>query len=174
MGMDKSKLTSLGIFINTGVLLFLFSGSFTLAAKITCLQILSKCIQYSLLSADLREGNNVQFAGINVGTVKAIDILATDKIRVTMSIQEKVKEFIKKDSETTINSEGLVGNKVLTIYGGTPGLNTCGKARPDPPVKPAELGDIIKNLEKSSKEAEVIAQQITEITMKVNNGEGNW
>jgi phospholipid/cholesterol/gamma-HCH transport system substrate-binding protein len=171
MGMDKSKLIKLGIFITLGLAVFVF-GIFYIGSKDNLFTDTFEV--YSIFSSvsGLAEGNNVQFAGINVGTVKAIDILATDKIRVTMSIQEKVKEFIKKDSETTINSEGLVGNKVLTIYGGTPGSTPVESGDSIHSVKPAELGDIIKNLEKSSKEAEVIAQQITEITMKVNNGEG--
>jgi len=171
MGMDKSKLIKLGIFIAAGLAVLIF-GLFYIGSKEN---LFTKTFDvYSVFSSvsGLAEGNNVQFAGINVGTVKSISILSTDKIKVTMSIQEKVREFIKKDSEASINSEGLVGNKVLTIYGGTPGSTPVDAGDSIHSIKPAELGDIIANLDKSSKEAQKIAEQITEITQKVNNGEG--
>ncbi len=169
--MDKSKLIKLGIFITAGIAILIF-GLFYIGSKNNLFtETFDVYAVFSSVSG-LAEGNNVQFAGINVGTVKSINILATDKIRVTMSIQEKVREFIKKDSEASINSEGLVGNKVLTIYGGTPGSTPVDAGDSIHSIKPAELGDIIKNLDKSSKEAQKIAEQITEITQKVNNGEG--
>ena len=91
--MDKSKLIKLGIFITLGLAVFVF-GIFYIGSKDNLFTDTFEV--YSIFSSvsGLAEGNNVQFAGINVGTVKAIDILATDKIRVTMSIQEKVKEFM--------------------------------------------------------------------------------
>jgi phospholipid/cholesterol/gamma-HCH transport system substrate-binding protein len=171
MGMDKAKLLKLGIFIAAGLAVFIF-GIFYIGSKEN---MFTKTFEvYSVFSSvsGLTEGNNVQFAGINVGTVKSISILATDKIKVTMSIQNKVREFIKKDSEASINSEGLVGNKVLLISGGTPGTTPVETGDSIHSIKPAELGDIITNLDKSSKEAQKIAEQITEITQKVNNGEG--
>ena len=171
MGIDKSKLVKLGIFIAAGLALLIF-GLFYIGSKEN---MFTKTFEvYSVFSSvsGLSEGNNVQFAGINVGTVKSIKIMSTDKIKVTMSIQDKVREFIKKDSEASINSEGLVGNKVLTIFGGTPGSTPIDAGDSIHSIKPAELGDIIKNLNESSKEAQKIATQITEITQKVNNGEG--
>ena len=171
MGMDKSKLLKLGIFITAGLLL-LIAGLFYIGSRDN---LFTKTFEITSTFSSvngLNEGNNVQFAGINVGTVKSIVIMSTDKVKVIMNIKSDVRHFIKKDSEASINSEGLVGNKVLMISGGTPGSASVESGDTLKAVMPAQLGDIINNLNQSSKEAEVIAKEISEITKKVNQGEG--
>src|SRR5471030_1943741 len=46
----------------------------------------------------LQIGNNVRFAGINVGTVEAIRIINDTTIRVDMRLQSRVKPFLKNDA----------------------------------------------------------------------------
>jgi len=47
----------------------------------------------------LKTGNNVRFLGIDVGTVSAIMIVNDSLVRVRMTIDEEVRQFIKKDSK---------------------------------------------------------------------------
>ncbi len=169
--MESSKLLRLGIFIVAGLALFI-AGIFYIGSKEN---LFTKTFElYAVFNSvsGLTEGNNVQFAGINVGTVKSIQILSSDKVKVTVKIESRVRDFIKKDSEASINSEGLVGNKILLISGGTPGSSSVESGDSLTAVRQATLSDIIKNLNESSKEAQNIASQIAEIIEKVNRGEG--
>jgi phospholipid/cholesterol/gamma-HCH transport system substrate-binding protein len=63
----------------------------------------------------LRAGNNVRFSGIEVGTVKKVKILNDTLIEVSMAVDTKVKNYINKNAEVSIGTDGLVGNKVLNI-----------------------------------------------------------
>lgn len=36
-----------------------------------------------------------------------------------MNIEAAAKEYIKKNSKATISSDGLIGNKIIVIYGGS-------------------------------------------------------
>ena len=110
----------LGIFIFLGstllvVLIFLlgnkdqlFTSTFTLKA-------------YFKNTEGLRNGASVRFGGIDIGAVKDIQILndTTGRVEITMRIKEEVKRFIKKDSRASIETEGLVGNKVVMISMGS-------------------------------------------------------
>lgn len=68
----------------------------------------------------LTVGNNVRFAGINVGVVDNITIETDSSVRVDLTLNNSVKKFIKKDSKMSIGSDGLMGDKLIVIApGGT-------------------------------------------------------
>ena len=103
MGNNKSKYIKLGIFIVAGLALFVIA-LFYIGSKEN---LFTKTFNvYSIFPnvSGLTQGNSVQFAGINVGTIQSIEIIATDKVKVNMNIVSNVKKFIKKDSEASINS----------------------------------------------------------------------
>src|SRR5688572_7628571 len=52
-------------------------------------------------------GNNVRFKGIDVGTVKSIDIANDTLIYVTMTIEESMKPYIKQNALASIGTDGL-------------------------------------------------------------------
>lgn len=169
--MDKAKKIRLGLFITAGVALFIFAF-FYIGSK---QNLFTKTFNiYGIFKSvnGLTQGNNVLFAGIKVGTVQSIDIISSDEVKVNISIVEKYREFIKKDSEATINSDGLVGNKVLSLSSGTPGSPSIEDGDMLKTVKPLEIGDILNNLNESSKQAQVISKEISEIVTKVNQGSG--
>lgn len=171
MGNNKAKYIKLGIFIVAGLALFVIA-LFYIGSKEN---LFTKTFNiYSVFPnvSGLTQGNSVQFAGINVGTIQSIEIIATDKVKVNMNIISDVKKFIKKDSEASINSDGLVGNKVLSINSGSvdsPSIEDGDSVHSIPPIS---IGDIMKNLNESTKDAEKIAKDFAEIVSKVNNGEG--
>ena len=171
MGNNKSKYIKLGIFIVAGLALFVIA-LFYIGSKEN---LFTKTFNvYSIFPnvSGLTQGNSVQFAGINVGTVQSIEIIATDKVKVNMNIVSDVKKFIKKDSEASINSDGLVGNKVLAITSGSVNSPSIEDGDSVHSITPVSIGDIVKNLNESTKGAEQISKDLAEIVSKVNNGEG--
>lgn len=74
----------------------------------------------------LRPGGSVTLAGQLVGTVKAIEFLPVDldttrNLRVAVRIDRSLRDQIRRDSEVTLRTMGLLGDKVLDISPGTPG-----------------------------------------------------
>jgi phospholipid/cholesterol/gamma-HCH transport system substrate-binding protein len=67
----------------------------------------------------LQVGNNVRFSGINVGTVDDIQIINDSTVRVDMIIKKDVQPFIKADCRASIGSEGIVGDRLVTIAQGS-------------------------------------------------------
>ncbi len=114
MAKETSKNIRVGLFvlIGTGLLIFslyligqkqnLFGSTFELKA------------QFHNVNGLMR-GNNVRFTGIDVGTVKSIEIIDDSTVSVSMIIETKVREFIKKNATVVIGTDVLMGNKLISI-----------------------------------------------------------
>ena len=130
------------------------------------------------LSADfknvsgLQVGNNVRFTGINVGTVNDITIVNDSTVRVIMLIKKSVQPFIKSDCQVAIGSEGLIGDRLLTISYGTPDAPMAKDGQVLVSKEPIETDAIIASLETTSQSVEVVALQLAEIMTKINTGQG--
>jgi phospholipid/cholesterol/gamma-HCH transport system substrate-binding protein len=88
----------------------------------------------------LQKGNNIWFSGVKVGTIKKV-LLTKGQVEVDMNIDSHSRQFIRKDAKAKISTDGLIGNKIIEIYGGT--LNA-------PEI---EDGDLLGNTELLSTDA---------------------
>jgi len=73
----------------------------------------------------LREGGSVMVAGQLAGTVTKIEFLPVDNdttrnLRLTLAVDDNVREQIRKDSKGKLRTLGLLGDKVFDITTGTP------------------------------------------------------
>ncbi|MGO1520498.1 MAG: MlaD family protein [Sphingobacterium sp.] len=67
----------------------------------------------------LKVGNNVWFSGVKVGIIKEISFEDVEHVRVVLNIEEKSSKFIRKDVIATLDSDGLIGNAIISLIGGT-------------------------------------------------------
>ncbi|MFS8082831.1 MAG: MlaD family protein [Ginsengibacter sp.] len=67
----------------------------------------------------LQKGNNIWFSGVKVGTIKRVNITGNQQVEVDMNLDQAAQQFIKKDALAKISTDGLIGNKIVEIYGGT-------------------------------------------------------
>jgi phospholipid/cholesterol/gamma-HCH transport system substrate-binding protein len=119
-------------------------------------------------------GNNVLFSGIEVGTVKRINILSDTLIEVVMVIDDKMQKIIRNNAVVSIGSDGLMGNKVINI---SPARS------PAPLVKKEEIllsrkaestDDMLQVLSKTNHDISVIAAQLKITVERINNSTALW
>jgi phospholipid/cholesterol/gamma-HCH transport system substrate-binding protein len=120
----------------------------------------------------LKVGNNVRFTGIEVGSIVNIAILSDTAVSVEMNMDRSVVPYIKKDSRATIGNDGLMGNKIVVILPGTTGSEPVESGDVLPSIKPVEIDDIIINIRESSEKISKVADNLIEITEKINGGYG--
>jgi len=120
----------------------------------------------------LQVGNNIRFSGINVGTVENIHIINDSTVMVNMSVRKAVQQFIKVDSEVTIGSEGLIGDRLLVISQGGSESPVAQQGALLSSNEPVETDEIMASLEVTAANAEVITGELAEIMAQVNSGEG--
>jgi phospholipid/cholesterol/gamma-HCH transport system substrate-binding protein len=67
----------------------------------------------------LQTGNNVWFSGVKIGTVSDLSFYGQNQVAVSLKIETGAKKYIRKDAKVKISTDGIIGNKILIIYGGT-------------------------------------------------------
>ncbi len=120
----------------------------------------------------LKEGNNIRFSGINVGTIDNIALLTDTSVKVDLIIQKDVQRFIKKDAMATINSDGLMGDKVLIISPGSTQEESIKENDILRTFNPVGTEEIMASVKVTAENAEIITDQLASIFYKINNGKG--
>lgn len=120
--------------------------------------------------AGLEIGNNVRFAGINVGTVQNIEFVSDSSVVVGFVIKDEVQKYIKTDAMASIGSDGLMGDKVLTISPGTESKKIVQDNDYIASSTSVEIEDLMKGVKKSIDNAAIITDELAVFTTKMNNG----
>ena len=120
----------------------------------------------------LQVGNKIRFSGINVGTVDDISIINDSTVRVNMLIKKDVWQFIKSDCKVSIGSEGIIGDKLIIISQGITDAPLAKDGQRLESNEPVETDAIMKSLQVTAGNAEVITNQLAQIMIKINKGDG--
>lgn len=67
----------------------------------------------------LQKGNNIWFAGVKVGTIEKVTLIGIGKVEVDMDINDQSVDFIHSNAKAKLSTDGLIGNKIIEIYGGS-------------------------------------------------------
>ncbi|HLP17495.1 MAG TPA: MlaD family protein, partial [Bacteroidota bacterium] len=171
MNKQTSTNIKLGIFVTIGFLLLIAAIYFISAKQ----QLFNKTFRISGVFNDvsgLLAGNNVRFSGITVGIVETIRIETDTTVRVVMLINEDVRRFIKKDAQATIGSEGLMGNKTLTITPGTPTEDAIEDNDVIHTTPPLNLDAALNTMKTTSENVARITGDLADIVHTIRLGRG--
>lgn len=161
----------LGIFITIGIVLFLIGIYYIGETK----KIFSSTFRISAMFKDvngLQVGNNVRFAGINVGTIESIEIITDSTVKVDMVIDTKTQQFIKKDAKAIIGSDGLMGNKIMNISAGTSGQPLIENNDVIATTVPVSMDDLLGKLKTTSDNAALITSDLAAVIGNIRSGKG--
>ncbi|MFQ3173130.1 MAG: phospholipid/cholesterol/gamma-HCH transport system substrate-binding protein [Flavobacterium sp.] len=171
MKKTTSQKISLGLFVIIGLLIFvlatyLIGDKQKMFGKTSHLQATFNNVN------GLKLGNNVRYSGVNVGTVRNIEMIGDTSIRVDMTIDKNIFKHIKKDAVATIGSDGLVGSMVISIV---PGKGTALPAQPGDEISSQNrirTDDLLNTFNKTNKNAAQLTENLLRITNEINDGEG--
>lgn len=120
----------------------------------------------------LQVGNNVRYSGINVGTVRDIEMENDTVIRVTMILQTKILQHIKRDAVAIISSDGLVGNMIINI---NPGRNSKESVQSGDTIKSysrVKSDDMMETLSVTNENAALLTADLLKISHQIIQGKG--
>ena len=161
----------LGLFIAGGLALFVFA-IFIIGKQKNLFNPVFKLTTTFYNVSGLQVGNNIRFSGINVGTVDNIVIINDSTVKVDMLVKKDVRQFIKSDCEVAIGSEGLIGDRLLIITQGSTDAPVVKEGQHLASAEPVELDAIMASLQVTALNAAIISDQLAEIMVNVNSGQG--
>jgi len=120
----------------------------------------------------LQSGNNVRYAGINVGTVDQIIIISDSTVQVNMKLGKQVRKFIKKDAFASIGSDGLVGNMLVNISPGSGNESPVSNNDRIKSYSRTDTDDILNTLSSTNENIALLTRDLLSIVENISNGQG--
>lgn len=114
MATTKTDHLRLGLFVLVGSLV-LVAGLYLLGAKRSLFSNTVTVSAHFGQVSGLRTGNNVRYAGINVGTVRSIRIVSDTSVLVTMDIRQPDAGHIRSNAIASLGNDGLMGSKLVNL-----------------------------------------------------------
>jgi phospholipid/cholesterol/gamma-HCH transport system substrate-binding protein len=171
MKKESGNKIKLGLFVLIGTGLLLAGIYFIGETK----KLFSSTFRVSALFKDvngLLVGNNVRFAGINVGAIEAIEIITDTTVKVDMIVDASTQKFIKKNATATIGSDGLMGNKIMTISPGTIAFAEIENNDMITASVPINMDELLFKLKTTTDNAALIMGDLATITGNIRAGNG--
>jgi phospholipid/cholesterol/gamma-HCH transport system substrate-binding protein len=120
----------------------------------------------------LMAGNNVRYAGIDIGTVDKVTIENDSSVTVYMIIEKKQSEYIKKNSVAAIGTDGLMGNKLVNINPGQGASTPVEDGDEIQALRPVETDEMVRTLNTTNDNLEVITSDLRKFTSRINTDKG--
>jgi phospholipid/cholesterol/gamma-HCH transport system substrate-binding protein len=175
-----SRAARLGVFIIATLLIFA-AGIFVIGSKQYLFSRTYRLKAQFATVVGLDAGAEVRIAGVHTGTVREIDLPSkpTDKVTVLMDLQESTHTIVKQDSVATIETEGLLGNEYVAISFGSEQAQNVKDNDLIGSQAPLVIADLMKKADgildtsqAALKNITVASANVSDITAKVNNGQG--
>lgn len=131
--------------------------------------------------AGLLPGATVRLAGVQIGRVSSVTLPAEPgkKVRITLTIARRFADRIRKDSVARIETQGLLGDKLVELSLGSPGAPALKPREPIATRDPVELHrlasegvEILKNVSALSANVNTMVESLGRITREVEHGKG--
>jgi phospholipid/cholesterol/gamma-HCH transport system substrate-binding protein len=161
----------LGVFITVGIAIFVIA-IFIIGKQQNLFNPVFRVTTNFFNVSGVQVGNNVRFSGISVGTVDNIRIINDSTVQVDLLIRKDVQQFIKADSQASIGSEGIIGDRIIIITQGSNSSPIAEDGQHISSKEPIETDDIMKSLQTTAGHAEVITLQLAEVMLNINSGKG--
>lgn len=171
MSKDTGSNSKLGIFVIVGIILFIVTIYFVGKQQNLFGSTIKLKSKFKTVSG-LKVGNNVRFSGINVGTVDEIQLVTDSSVVVVLVLEKDVQKYIKTDAVASIGSDGLMGDKVLTISPGTLSNKIVQDDDFIASKAAVEMEDLMKSVKTSVDNAGLITGELAKFTSSMNNGNG--
>ncbi len=163
----------LGIFIFLGTVLFVIAV-FLVGNKES---LFTKSITIRTYFDDvvgLRSGAAVRLSGLKVGVVKDVRLVegGNGKVEVVMNIEKDLSNFIRLDSKASIETEGLIGSKIISISPGSPNLEVVKNGGVIKSREPLSITQIIIQTKGVIGYLKDLTFNLAQAVAKVNRGKG--
>ena len=127
---------------------------------------------YFKSSDGVRRGGLVKLSGVDIGSVSSVSITANNDVKIELQIDKVYSKFLRKDSEASIEVEGIMGDKFIAISPGTSQYELLQERDNIKTIEPFNIGTIIKQAQASIDNINVLTEDLKIIFEGVRAGKG--
>ncbi|MBC7389972.1 MAG: MCE family protein, partial [Opitutaceae bacterium] len=168
----NKRAVMVGIFISLGIL-FLIGGILTIGnIHGTFTKKMNVVAVFDNVNG-LQAGGNVWFSGVKIGTVKKLDFFGRSEVKVTLNLNKSTQDYIRKDAKVKISTDGLIGNKILEIYGGTAKAESVSEGDTLAVEKSLSTEEMMSTFQANNKNVLEITNDLKSISKNLANGNGS-
>jgi phospholipid/cholesterol/gamma-HCH transport system substrate-binding protein len=121
----------------------------------------------------LKKGDNIWFSGVKVGVVRAVEFDDAALVRVELRIDQAAAGHVPNDVQATIGSDGLIGNRIVILKGGSPTAPTLSEGDILTIGVDFSSEDVVKMLKDNNANLLAITTNLKDITDGLRAGEGS-
>ncbi len=173
MSNETSRNVRLGIFVLAGTV-FIITALYFIGNKQNLFGSTLRISAEFYNVNGLMKGNNVRFAGIDVGTVESVKIVNDTAVNVVMVIEQEPSKFIKKNAVASVGTDGLMGNKLVNINSVKEEAASVEEGDVLVTVRPIEMDEMIRTLNVTNNNVKDITTNLRHITEKINSKNSLW
>jgi len=128
-------------------------------------------------ASGLRVGGQVTVAGQVAGSIKDIKFLPPDadttrNLRLVMEVDRKLSEQVRQDSRATIQTSGLLGDKLVDISVGTPRYRALHEGDTLLVIPSLDYEAVMRQASGAITEVVRLTRDLSRVTGGINRGEG--
>lgn len=130
-------------------------------------------------ASGLAPGAAVQLAGQNVGQVSRVDLIPPEErseegraVAVTLAVNQNVASQIRADSRAHIQTQGLLGDRLINISPGSPDAPRLSPGDTLRSVEPLDYQQVLSEASGAVSELTSITRDLSSLTERIARGEG--
>lgn len=129
-------------------------------------------------SGGLIEGAPVTLAGQRIGQVAEIRFIPVERravganLFIRLSINQNVQEQIRADSEASLRTQGVLGDRFVDISPGSPGLPVLEAGDTLPSHPPLDYEEVLQTAARTLTEVQGVVDDLHVMTGRMASGEG--
>ncbi|MGZ3837394.1 MAG: MlaD family protein [Flavisolibacter sp.] len=120
----------------------------------------------------LQKGSNIWYAGVKIGTIKSLGFNRYGSVDVVLSIEESSKPYIHKDTKAKVGTDGLIGNKIVVLYGGSSSSPEVSEGDVLNVEKQVAMDDLMNTFQTNNKNILDITSDFKLISHRMAEGQG--
>lgn len=160
-----------GIFVFVGITIFIITV-LTLGSQHKTFEKALTVKSYFPDVNGLQKGNNVWFQGVKVGTIRKVSLKKVGMVEVDIDIELQSVKYIPKDALVRLSTDGLIGNKIIEIYGGSPKTAAIQEGDLLGNEKQVSTDEMMNTLSKNNDNLYAITNNFKLITGRMADGKG--
>jgi phospholipid/cholesterol/gamma-HCH transport system substrate-binding protein len=167
----NTRAFAVGVFIFIALVIFII-GVLTLGGQ---RKTFSDTVNAKAIFNDingLQEGNNVWYAGVKIGTIRKIRFTPSGQVEVTLGIEESSRQYIHKDVKAKVGTDGLIGNRIVVLYGGSPQVPVIQPGDVIPVENLTSVDEMMNTLQANNKNLLDITSNFKQVSQQLASGQG--